>query len=271
MRAQQQMMRVYDRAMVGDFARQYYDNSGFFNFGCWTGQTTSQQSASENLVDELVARLPDKSGLILDVACGVGASSKRLAKSFRPEAITGVNISEAQLAHARERCPATTFVVMDATNLQFPHDQFDAVICVEAAFHFNTRDDFFREAYRVMKPGGSIVISDILFRSFTRWAGRLAHVPVANQLRDGAEYRAHMASAGFVEIEIEDATNRSLSAFCRYLTRWPWREYKAGRMNLGRAIASGVTCALVAVSFALTCKTYLLVSARKPSFAATLP
>ena len=40
---------------------------------------------------------------------------------------------------------------MDATELDFRDNSFDSIICVEAAFHFDTREKFVREAYRVLK------------------------------------------------------------------------------------------------------------------------
>jgi ubiquinone/menaquinone biosynthesis C-methylase UbiE len=45
---------------------------------------------------------------------------------------------------------------MDAARLAFADAQFDAVICVEAAFHFDTRAAFLREALRVLKPAGAL-------------------------------------------------------------------------------------------------------------------
>jgi ubiquinone/menaquinone biosynthesis C-methylase UbiE len=257
------MIWIYDRAMPGSFARQYYDNSGFFNFGYWLPQTNSQRAASEALVDRMVERMPNKTGLILDVACGLGASSERLARTFRPDTITGVNISESQVARARERCPASTFVVMDAAKLCFPDAHFDNVICVEAAFHFDTRDDFLREAFRVLKPGGSLVVSDILFKHYSNKLGNMAQVPRANHVLDIAEYRNRLAAAGFTNIEIEDETDVCLGQFCRNLARWPMTEYRAGRLGLTKTLGTSLVCRALAAYFSFTCKTYLLVSARK--------
>src|SRR3981081_4240045 len=97
MTPQERMIRGYDRAMVGSNYRQFYEDSGFFNFGFWDAHPGSQREASEALVDHLVDRIAPKGGRILDVACGPGASTKRLMRSYPPEMITGVNISEAQI------------------------------------------------------------------------------------------------------------------------------------------------------------------------------
>ena len=263
MSTQKKMMQLYDRLMVGSVARRYYDNSGFFNFGYWSEQTTSQREASEALVDQLIEMLPEKTGSILDVACGLGASTERLARVFPPQSITGINISESQLARARERCPGSTFLVMDATDLRFPDAHFDSVICVEAAFHFDTRDAFLREAFRVLKPGGALVVSDILFKHFSNKAAEFAHVPRANHVLNINEYRARLAAAGFTNIEIRNATSVCLGRFRRNLTKWPISEYRAGRFPLSRAIGTWLSFFAMAAYFGFSCRQYLLASARK--------
>ncbi len=155
MTAQHRAIRLYDRALTSDNYRRYFGDSGFYNFGFWDSCPQSQHEACEALVDLMLDRVPNKGGRILDVACGPGATTKRLLRHFPAERVTGINISEAQLAAARERVPGASFVFMDATRLGFADEQFDAVICVEAAFHFKTRDRFIQEAMRVLKPGGN--------------------------------------------------------------------------------------------------------------------
>src|SRR5438128_12017901 len=76
---------TYDRMMRGGNQRRYYGDSGYFNFGYWGAGAKSQREASEALVDQMVARIADKTGRILDVACGLGASTKRLTQTYAPE------------------------------------------------------------------------------------------------------------------------------------------------------------------------------------------
>ncbi|RUX49650.1 SAM-dependent methyltransferase [Mesorhizobium sp. M4A.F.Ca.ET.050.02.1.1] len=264
MSAQQTMVRIYDRVMKSSKQRRYYGGSGFYNFGYWATGAASQREASEALVDTLLARLPDKGGRILDVACGLGASTRRLLASYPPEAVTAINISAAQVATARQNAPGATVLQMDAAKLAFPDASFDAVICVEAAFHFDTRAAFLAEALRVLKPGGALVLSDILFRGFTAPVADRLGVPKANLVPDIASYRALFEAVGFQDVRVEDRTDDCLGGFRRSLVAWPASERGKGAMSLKSSLGTALVCRLIAGYFGAVSKAYLLVSARKP-------
>jgi ubiquinone/menaquinone biosynthesis C-methylase UbiE len=186
--------------------REFYDQSEFMNFGYWDEHTKNQKKACQNLMDQLLSLIRNKNGTILDVACSRGETTSYLLKYYLPENVSGIDISEAQLNMARRKAAGCSFAVMSATELRFPDNSFDNILCVEAPFHFYTRERFFREAHRVLKPGGSLVLSDVLM---TLEAERIREDRTEkNYVKDLEQYRALLQSAGFTDVIVIDATEQ---------------------------------------------------------------
>jgi ubiquinone/menaquinone biosynthesis C-methylase UbiE len=92
---------------------------------------------------------------VLDVACGTGLASEPLSKrGFR---ITGVDLSEPMLEHARQRINEGEFVQGSAESLPFRDAQFNAVICAQA-IHWMDQEKAVAEMARVVAPGGRVAI-----------------------------------------------------------------------------------------------------------------
>lgn len=104
---------------------------------------------------------------ILDVGCGFGGTIAGIDERFRRMELVGLNIDAHQLARARSRVrPKGTnhieFVEGNACDLNFDEDSFDVVLALECIFHFPSREGFFRQALRVLRPRGRLVLCDFV-------------------------------------------------------------------------------------------------------------
>jgi ubiquinone/menaquinone biosynthesis C-methylase UbiE len=252
---------LYDNLMYQPLQKEYYGQSDFYNYGFWDQTTSTQKEASANLMQHIIDLIPDKKGSILDVACGKGATTQYLIRYFSPSQVVGINISERQLQTAREKSCGCHYLVMDATELAFGNASFENVICVEAAFHFDTREQFLHESYRILKPGGYLVLSDIIF---ARIPGKqYRHTPDANLVKDVEVYTSVYRKAGYYDIRIIDASQQCWIEYRRNSLRWMFRNgvalYNAGRASIG----DGGRALIGLFLLSAVVKRYLLVSARK--------
>lgn len=96
---------------------------------------------------------------VLDAACGEGYGSAVLATTAK--SVTGVDLSETAIAHARARyCDERLeFMVSDCLELPFADGEFDCIVSFETLEHLQDHQGLMTEFRRVLKPGGFLLIS----------------------------------------------------------------------------------------------------------------
>ncbi|GAA4314902.1 bifunctional demethylmenaquinone methyltransferase/2-methoxy-6-polyprenyl-1,4-benzoquinol methylase UbiE [Nibribacter koreensis] len=100
---------------------------------------------------------------ILDIATGTGDFALEAVR-LKPQQITGIDISEGMLAVGREKIQKRGLShliqlhVGDSENIQFPDNHFDAITVAFGVRNFENLEKGLSEMYRVLKPGGTVVI-----------------------------------------------------------------------------------------------------------------
>lgn len=165
---------------------------------------------------------------ILDVGCGFGGTLDTIRGRNRARRLVGLNIDLRQLQVAQRLVGGDTaavgpisFVTADGCRLPVADRSLDHVLAVECVFHFPSRKAFFREAARVLEPGGTLALSDFVLApgalpdvtsnvaslGLGEWFGRSA-TPLTS-----SGYERLGRAAGFELLIDDDVTPRTLPTY----------------------------------------------------------
>lgn len=154
---------------------------------------------------------------VLDIGSGLGGPSRVLASEFGCD-VTGIDITPEFVRSAQVltgRCGLTEsvrFELGDALAMPFPDASFDCAWTQHVVMNVEDRRGLYREAHRVLKPGGILVFFDILKGDGREldfplpWAGD----PSISFVYTPTETRSFLEGAGFRERIWEDVTGRYL-------------------------------------------------------------
>lgn len=165
---------------------------------------------------------------VLDCGCGFGGTIASLNNRFNNMQLTGLNIDSRQLARAKKQIQPRAqnqieFVEANACELPFEDNSFDALLAVECIFHFPSRERFFQEASRVLKPGGTFALSDFVPKQiilpFIKIGSELAKDTLLKTLGEVdlnftlSDYRKLSKNTGFTTLIEEDITRNTLPTY----------------------------------------------------------
>jgi ubiquinone/menaquinone biosynthesis C-methylase UbiE len=103
---------------------------------------------------------------ILDAGCGIGGTSIYLAQKYPKVTFTGISIAPSEIQFATKLAAQnkvtgnTRFLQNNFCDTKLPDGSFDGIIALESINYARDTRDFFQEMYRILKPGGRLVVLD---------------------------------------------------------------------------------------------------------------
>lgn len=157
------------------------------HYGFWESGTANRQQAIANQHQEVIVRADiTAKEHVLDVGCGVGGAAIHIAQTTGAR-VTGVTLDPKQVRLAARYAQSAgvadlvDFQVMDFAKLGFADGNFDVVYGIESICYAHPKQVFLKEAFRVLKPGGWLVIMD-------GYAARLPNTSEEQVIRRGIEW-----------------------------------------------------------------------------------
>ncbi|MDP3793010.1 MAG: methyltransferase domain-containing protein [bacterium] len=207
------------------------------HYGFWDKETKSVEEAilNENKFLAEVAGI-QQTDKVLDAGCGVGGSAIWIAENIGA-GVVGITLSKKQLKEAKVLAvqhkvdSRVEFKIGDYLDTGLSDNTFDVVWAIESLCYAENKIDFLKEAYRVIKPGGRLVVADgFLNREVLKTEEKLYDDFligfVLSNLAKVSDFKQDMEKVGFKEINVWDKTiniMRSLRIlYLRVLVGYPF-------------------------------------------------
>ena len=148
---------------------------------------------------------------LLDAGCGTAPMLSLLTKEYTDAHFTGLDLTPEMIRTAEKKgLPNMTLVVGDCENMPFGDASFDVVINSQSCHHYPDAAAFFRSVYRVLKPGGILILRDMSFSAPLVFIANHVSMPLINRLghgdvrvRTAEELKELAVSAGLTVLKAE--------------------------------------------------------------------
>lgn len=216
----QQVSAYYDETWL-DYRLLWLDPSNYaVHFGYWDAQTRGHSHSLLRMNEVLAEAVGIRPGQrVLDAGCGVGGSAIWLARTLKVE-VVGITPVPSQVERARRFAAhrgvsdGVVFAEQDYTRTDFPDASFDVVWAIESVCHATEKEQFFREAHRVLRRGGRLGIVEYMRhrRPYAPGDEALLHSWLSGwaipDIATPDEFLHFAASAGFHQLELTNIASQ---------------------------------------------------------------
>ncbi|MGC2745183.1 MAG: class I SAM-dependent methyltransferase [Candidatus Angelobacter sp.] len=176
-----------------------------FNQWAAAGRGDEMESHHSDITEQTLALMDIQAGdRILDLGCGTGWASRRMARIANTGEVVGLDVADEMLRRAEQSSSAfrnVRFAWGSAENIPESDNAFNKVLSVESFYYYADQGKALDELRRVMAPGAKLFILINLYKDnhySLRWVTELK-VPV--QALSEAEYKALLEEHGFKNVE----------------------------------------------------------------------
>ena len=221
--------RYYDLSEVHYRLHWNLEKSRSLHYGYWDASTKNFHEALLN-INKIISQHANISehDVVLDAGCGVGGSAIWMAKNTGCKA-TGISLSERQIFLATASAKKegleqkVNFLQKDYTATGFADNTFDVIWAIESTCYVKDKAEFLKEAYRILKPNGRLVVVDIykkedLTGKDADWMRRLANGWAIEEHTTKEKFEQQLSANGFNIRDIEDASNAIMPSVKRLYT-----------------------------------------------------
>lgn len=224
---EREIVAYYDHCEVDYAIVWHLKTHHCMHYGYWEKGTRRLRQALD-LMNQRLAELAriGPTDCVLDAGCGVGGPAIYLARHFGCT-VHGITLSQKQVDSCRRNASTsgtahlTTFDQRNYLQTGFPDASFDVVWAIESVCYAPEKRDFLQEAYRLLRPGGRLVLADFFTvplhdsspeaNLMDKWTATWA----IDRYEEEQAFFRKMQETGFKKITVQDVTDKVLPSIRR--------------------------------------------------------